>query len=750
MDNLSVILIILLAILVMGLAIAGVIIYRYLHSSRTFEFQSKIPPPEVSPEIQPSTGQIPETLSPEVSLAPVAESGLPMPDLGDTLAREEELTIEYEGIGELPPNKSNISDTVMDTNEAPTQISTPTPSAVSKPPIPRIDRVGRRKGSFQSEESEQGKISRRKPRALKPEVVCWYEARKWFVGLETPEEFQEYTGLTVTQDGAPLTHDDKDRWALIKANGKASVSWDEVEQPIEIDLNDRPYLLFKLSGKNIDRGRLIRYAAVGWFLVIVPDEWKPNEESSGSAIPLPERVFIDGYRAHGFNREDARKIMFVTPQGELFDVLTRASRFKLVGHQLPDASEDIGPLFGNSPPRIHALDKNVWSDVKTIVVGQEGTGRKRWRTEFSPEAEDLEQGLPSELSEKGGGWYFIRFYDAVDRLVESLDFRFMKALKDIRISPHSALPGDSGHLAARVEFLHDRGCVVKLADSSEENLSVEHEDKRTSATIPPDPIWDETRWLIQVEEGAQVEAKILVERVWWALGEDGGEKMPVGWMDRPFNISRDLVTATSKHVLRFRLPRPRWVKEIRVGFERWKTRAYYVEVAKREVAVSLSHFEGAQELEDQAREYMLKLWIKDDASQDVSVVVAVIPATQPALIETGRARSDVRRMRNYLKRLGHRIQDSALRQMISETREKWSASSPRSETGSYRIETSCVIVLAWENFRANGIKPLGHRKRWLRRFVGLAANHPDTMQEIREKYETLKRGRTNASSRPKR
>jgi hypothetical protein len=173
-------------------------------------------------------------------------------------------------------------------------------------------------------------------------------------------------------------------------------------------------------------------------------------------------------------------------------------------------------------------------------------------------------------------------------------------------------------------------------------------------------------------------------------------------------------------------------------------------VTKREVTVPLSHFEGAQELEDRVHEHTLKLWIRDDAGQDVSVVVAVIPVTQPALIETGRARSDVRRMRNYLKRLGHRSQESALRQMISEAREKWPASGARSEIGSYRLETACVIALVWESFRADGMRPLCRRKRWLRRFVELAINHPDTMQEIREKHETLKRNPTYVSSKPKR
>ena len=177
--------------------------------------------------------------------------------------------------------------------------------------------------------------------------------------------------------------------------------------------------------------------------------------------------------------------------------------------------------------------------------------------------------------------------------------------------------------------------------------------------------------------------------------------------------------------------------------------SYYVEVAKREVTVPLSRFEGSQELEDQVHEHKLKLWIKDDAGQDVSVVVALIPATQPALIETGRARSNVRRMRNYLGRLKRKAQDLTLRQLINETREKWSASVPKADTSSYRIEAGCVIALTWEILRTNETKPPGRRKRWIKELVRLAAAHPDTMQGVRENYETLKHSLASVPSRPK-
>jgi len=625
----------------------------------------------------------------------------------------------------------------------------PTPQATTK--RSPVSGGGRPRGSRTKNEDES-EHAQKKRRILRPEAVCWKEARRWFIGIEMPEDIQEHIGLIATQNDNPLTQDDKGRWVLTQITGKVSVGWDEADHPVEIDLGDKPYLLLKLTGQTISRGRFVRYATLGWFLVVVPDQWQRDEKISEPASILPESVFLSGYQAHYFSLvgESNQKIAFRTPEGESVMIPTRAPRFELVGTRLPDATENIGPLFGEGPPRIRALDPNGWSDVGTIIVGQEGPGRGRWRKDFSPEQDCIEQEFPKKLSERCSGWYFIRFFDADDRLIESQDFRFVNALKEIRISPHSALPSDSGHLAARVEFLHDKGCIVELADSSAENLSVEYEHERTSTIIPPDPIWDETRWLIQAENGAQVEAMILVERVWWTIGEEGMEEMTSKWTDTPLNISRDLVTATSKQTLHFRLPRSRWVKEIRVGFEQWRARAYPVEVAKREVTIPLGDLGDMKEFEDRWQEHLLKLWIKDDANQSISAVVAVIRATQPPFIKTGRVRANVRRMRNYLKRLRRRSQDSALRQMISEAREKWSASGLRSEAGSYRIETSCVIALAWEILRANEIKPPGRRKRWIRELVRLSVAYPDIMQGVRENYEALKDSPASASSRPKR
>jgi len=68
-----------------------------------------------------------------------------------------------------------------------------------------------------------------------------------------------------------------------------------------------------------------------------------------------------------------------------------------------------------------------------IVIGEEGSGRNRWRTQFSPQESMIDQKMPDDLANRQGGWYFVRIYDKDDNLLESMDFRFSAGLKSIQI-----------------------------------------------------------------------------------------------------------------------------------------------------------------------------------------------------------------------------------------------------------------------------------------------------------------------------
>jgi hypothetical protein len=138
------------------------------------------------------------------------------------------------------------------------------------------------------------------------------------------------------------------------------VQWNEGEgvQETRAALGQDGYLLFKLSGKNQNQGRRVKFLSSGSYLVMVPDDWERDDTLSGPAPVAPESTSLFGYQAHFFEleKDGDGKIAFRTPTGKSFVIESKAPQFELVGTRLNEASGDRGPLFGGRPPQIRALD----------------------------------------------------------------------------------------------------------------------------------------------------------------------------------------------------------------------------------------------------------------------------------------------------------------------------------------------------------------------------------------------------------
>jgi small subunit ribosomal protein S9 len=490
------------------------------------------------------------------------------------------------------------------------------------------ERGGRPRGTARNH--TEGPLQEAKRSLESPEIVCWKKERQWMAAVEIPEELVEKPGLAVLQDESPLTQEESKeaRWRLERLFGKVVVQWNEGDgmQETRIALGQDGYLLFKLSGENQNQGRRVKFLSSGSYLALVPDDWERDDTLSGPPPVTPECTSLPGYQAHFFELEKGgeRKIAFRKPTGEIFEIKSKAQQFELVGNRLCDATEKIGPLFGMRPPQIRAPDDQTWKDVGTIVVGEEGGRKGRWRMAISPKQGLVEQVLPPEVEARKSGWYFLRFYDTNDDLIESLDFRFICALGEIKVPQLPPLPAGNGHGPVLVEFLHEPGCAVQPADGLAK-IQVERQDEKTTLIIPPDPICDETRWLVGPQGGPQVEVTILVERLWWGIGEE--HNAPSEWKDQPLTLSREDFAATSKKALWLRLPRRRWVDKVLVGFEQPKARPYKVKVTDKAIAVPLREFSDSKEVEDRTQERSLKAWIERQG-RFMEGVVAVIPSSQ--------------------------------------------------------------------------------------------------------------------------
>jgi hypothetical protein len=392
-----------------------------------------------------------------------------------------------------------------------------------------------------------------------------------------------------------------------------------------IPLGDDAWLLFKLRGKGWDHGRKVKQASSGSYLAIVPSTWRRDEDKAGSEPTTPEPVSLGGYLAHFFELTDdgTSCVAFRDDQRKPTIMGSGGPKFRLAGQEIQDASEGIGRLFGGLPPRI-CIASAQWSDVRTIVVGQEGSGRQRWRESFEPKADRAQQELPYEVLERKAGWYFLRFYDSTDTLIDSLDFRFVAGLKEISIPTAGPVPSPGGHVAQTVEVHHDAGYNVTQPGQECPGLKLEQGTDKTILTIPPTPECDRTRWYIHPanRHGKEVEFTILIERLWWALSTD--DKEPSRWEDRPVRLSPEDFAAKSARAIWLRFPKPRWVSVVAAGFRRDGSRSFPVKVTDRAVRIPLREFAGVQELDDGAAEHKFKVWLKIGQIAH-EVTIAVLP-----------------------------------------------------------------------------------------------------------------------------
>lgn len=498
--------------------------------------------------------------------------------------------------------------------------------------LPPDKRGGRPRGS--TKQRVVAPPGESKPRPLKPEIICWNKEWEWIIGIELPEEF---VSLRVTQNDELLEQDTSDTaiYHLRHLDGVVRVAWATGEEGGKIDIpimeEGRNYLIFKTRKEWKGPGRVVKHLATGYYLIIVPQEWKRDKEMSGTAPIAPENVQIKGYKVHFFilRQNEVTTIAFIDAKGERIQVETGSSCFQLVGEEIPDSSEDMGPLFGKEPPRIKTIDEQGWGSVGVVVIGEEGSGSNRWRTQFVPQEGIKEQRMPDELTNRQGGWYFVRIYDKDGDLLESMDFRFIAGLKDIQIMNSTCLPEPSGYNDVTIQFIHQANCKVEaVGEEMYHALTIRRENDFTIATIPPKPNYDETRWILS-DRNAKVESTVLVERVWWCVGHLSA--VPANWTDKTCSLSRKDFTAITDKALWVKFPRKRWINKIEVGFNRTKSRYYNVEIEKKEIDIPLRDFCDAEEIENKQEEFTMKIWVSPEGTKTYEAIVLKIPTELSSL-----------------------------------------------------------------------------------------------------------------------
>ncbi len=428
--------------------------------------------------------------------------------------------------------------------------------------------------------------------SVSPEIICLERQHQWDLLVEVPKELSV---KEVTQNYLQLEPDDPSGrcWHLV--HGFGTVEIDSIYDIPDMKLGTKAgnEILFKLTGKSgLKQGRRVSSITKGAYLIVVPETWQPEDPS---LLSESQSVSVADY--HAFfcliqeGGDTTTTIAFRTSEGGTKIVRSGKQEFTLIGTRINDATQDIGPLFAKEPPRIRALNSEFWRQVSAIVVGEEGGGKPDWEANVIP-GPPLDGGDPEvDLTDLRGSWFYARLYDCQDILIESMDFRYIQGLDDLKIVAPAPIPSPTGHEPACLEFYHAANCVVEPATDVERQLSIERENSKTMIQVPGRPEYDETVWSVGSEDGEIGQVRILVERVWWAVSDENIE--PAHWGDHAITLQRKDIAATSDRALWIRLPKPGWAQRIKVWRDPGAARNLAVKTGERVAVLALRDLRDA-------------------------------------------------------------------------------------------------------------------------------------------------------------
>jgi predicted nucleic acid-binding Zn-ribbon protein len=371
-------------------------------------------------------------------------------------------------------------------------------------------------------------------------------------------------------------------------------------------------LFFRVKG---NFARFVPHVSRGLNFAVVPGDWQFDETRSGTPPNAPEPMAIPGYVAHFFSPDRNPTIAFRRSNAAAIEFPCARPQFRLVG-STPDAEESMGPLFAGNLPLLEG-DAGAMERIRTIVIGIEGRGAGRWRAAYTCDA--ARWPVPSDLPT---GWYFARLYDVQDRLVDSLDFRYIAGLSGIDVEG-VALNGDVHTADARIRFFRNENTSIRLADSTALSRITHTATKEVGSTIFE---WqhhpDVRRPIFELCDGGEsVPVTLDTDIIWWALVNGYQEREPV-WQATPIELKSEHFLAESDATIRFRFPFPHPSKvSAFVGFARADRRKLMS--ADSQGSINLYGFSDSPSLGKLGRQE-LKLWLRDESGEEHELVVATV------------------------------------------------------------------------------------------------------------------------------
>ncbi|MBC8186239.1 hypothetical protein H8E88_34585 [candidate division KSB1 bacterium] len=478
---------------------------------------------------------------------------------------------------------------------------------------------------------------------LFPELICKKKGQLWHLELKFLGNVNDFSDIQISQTSNNIVADGEDKYKIEKAE-PLLVSWDvnglKKKKQFDIFGNSFDYIsVFKIYTQNQDASRYVKEISYSSYCAIVPESLQRDEELSGEASREPEHFSISGYKVHFFqlSKVNGFIIAFKDADGnKIKPVFPKNSRFNLSGNIIEDYAEDIGPLFGDELPTIY--DNFLWEYVETIIIGEEGENANLlW--EIKPESlgSNLDLNLLEQqnkigiISESLKSWFFILMYDKKDNLIDSLDFRFIKGLKKIKVQNHSIIPGPNGHVSARLNFVHNNKCTVNIIKDEKKKISIDSIEDGTQAIIPAEPAWDLTYWELKEKSGRKIEIETLIERIWWSLYDERNEIKANDWTDKPFNLTENYFSANSPYAISIWLPKPGWIHQFSIGFKKMTSQSRKINARQRKELVYLREFSNCEEITNHMQNSNLNLWINLDDNEKKLALITFDLSCKPKL-----------------------------------------------------------------------------------------------------------------------
>ena len=482
----------------------------------------------------------------------------------------------------------------------------PSESKKSRKKVPRNIRA-RRISQAQIHESKPKSLEQQHPPVFHPELICRKipgSAWQWEILLSVDNESHI---LEVRQDDKSLDMVDG-HYRPGSYSCPLRIVFDGDDQ-IEFSMFDDEPLIFKLKKDWTGDGRRVGGITKGYFVVIVPSNWKRKGH-----VPVEQEGCSDlNFVTHYFFRNGDEPIEDVGRFEEY--ELSFANSFELKGERVFDNVEE-GELFVGPAPELVVNSGTEW-----VRVGEER--KNGWKGEnFKPAERSL-----AEVLENRQGRFFIRVFNAEAKRRESGEFRYLRDLRKILVNGERytectlLVPSSEGHFPTRVRFVGIDGAVItpKLA------AEVKHVDvRRGDLIIAPHSDADRVSCALELDSGS-VDIILDLPRIWWRLERNGSE--PSEWSDTPLVTTRREFRDEARSDATIRLRLPRQIRSFRVGFDDELDRTYRSRTKEEDGAViPLSDFDEYSQIDRRLREdAFLKVQFEDSELTLILVSADPVP-----------------------------------------------------------------------------------------------------------------------------